>query len=117
MIGGALAVIGAVPLFGGADVRWWLLIVGLGVAAIGLFRPSLLAPLNRLWTRFSILLSRVTNPIVMGLMYFVVLTPTGLLMRLFGKDLLQRRFDPEATTYWIERDPPGPAPESMEDQF
>lgn len=95
----------------------WLLIVGAAIATVGLVRPNVLAPFNRVWTRLGILLSRITNPIVMGLMYFVVLTPAGLLMRLFGKDPLHRRIDPSAATYWIVRDPPGPAPGSMRDQF
>ena len=59
----------------------------------------------------------VVNPLVMGLLFYLTVTPTGLLMRLFGKDPLRLRFDPEAKSYWIERQPPGPAPETMRHQF
>ena len=117
VIGAALAVIGILPVLGGGGVRWWLVAIGGAFALVGLVWPTLLAPLNRLWTRFGLLLSRVTNPIVMALMFFVVLTPSGILMRLFGKDPLRRRFDADATTYWIERDPPGPKGDSMRNQF
>ena len=117
VIGAALAVIGVLPVLGGGSARWWLVAIGGAVAVIGLVWPSLLAPLNRLWTRFGLLLSRVTNPIVMALMFFVVLMPSGLLMRLFGKDPLRRGFDAHATTYWIDRDPPGPEGDSMRNQF
>jgi hypothetical protein len=54
---------------------------------------------------------------VMGLLFYLTVTPTGLLMRLFRKDPLRLRFDPEAKSYWIERQPPGPAPETMRHQF
>ena len=53
----------------------------------------------------------------MGLLFYLVVTPTGLVMRMLGKDLLRLRFDPQAKSYWIERRPPGPAPETMKDQF
>lgn len=117
MIGVVLGVIGLLPLLGSGGPRWWLVGIGGAVAAAGLVAPALLAPFNRLWTRFGLLLNRVTNPIVMALMFFVVLTPSGLLMRLFGKDPLRRRFDADAATYWIEREPPGPTGESMRNQF
>lgn len=95
---------------------------GLAVAAglflvLALIRPRLLAPFNKLWTRFGLLLHKVTNPLIMGLIYFVVCTPMGVVMRLFGFDPLRRKLDPDAESYWIERDPPGPTPESMKYQF
>lgn len=117
VIGAALAVIGVLPMLGGGSARWWLVAIGGAVAVIGLVWPAVLAPLNRLWMRFGLLLSRVTNPIVMALMFFLVLTPSGLLMRLFGNDPLRRGFDAHAATYWIERDPPGPEGDSMRNQF
>ena len=84
---------------------------------IALWRPGLLKPLNRAWFKFGLLLSRITTPLVMGVLYFVVVVPTGLVMRLRGKDLLALRFDSEAPTYWITRDPPGPEPDTMRNQF
>lgn len=111
------AIVAAWPLIGGALPRWWALaIAGLFLAA-SLIRPSVLAPLNRLWTRFGLLLHKIVNPLVMGLMFFLMVTPMGLVMRLAGKDPMRLRRDPNAETYWIEREPPGPAPESMKQQF
>lgn len=105
------------PLLDSARPRWWL---G-GLAALflvaALVRPALLAPLNRLWTKLGLVLHRIVNPVVMAVIFYLAVTPTALLMRLFGKDPLRRRFEPEAESYWIERQPPGPAPDSMRHQF
>ncbi|MBF0370971.1 MAG: hypothetical protein HQL52_16095 [Magnetococcales bacterium] len=80
-------------------------------------RPALLAPLNRLWTQFGLLLHRIISPIVMGILFYTTVTPIGVIMRFFGKETLQLKFDPKAESYWIVRDKPGPAPESMKRQF
>ena len=111
------AIIAAWPLLGGELPRWWALAISGLFLAASLVRPSVLAPLNRLWTRFGLLLHRIVNPLVMGLMFFVVVTPMGVIMRLAGKDPMRLRRDPAAATYWIEREPPGPAPETMKQQF
>jgi len=63
------------------------------------------------------ILHRIASPIALAILFYGVVTPTGLLMRLFGKDPLRLRFDREAKSYWIAREPPGPAPESLKDQF
>ena len=65
--------------------------------------PAALAPLNRVWTRFGLLLHRIVSPVVLGVMFFVVVTPMGLVMRALGKDPLRLRFDREARSYWIDR--------------
>jgi hypothetical protein len=108
-----------------AIVRWWKEQGGAGWFAaaavamllIALIRPSLLAPFNRLWTKLALLLSRIMNPVIMGILFFLVVAPIGLLMRLFGKQPLALGFDPAAKSYWIERNPPGPLPGSMKNQF
>ncbi len=86
-------------------------------ATVALARPSLLGPLNRAWTRLGLLLFHVVNPIVMFLLYVLAIVPVGLVMRILGKDPLRLRFEPVAASYWIPREPPGPAPETMKDQF
>ena len=111
------AIIGLIPLLGDGGVRVWSLAVAVVFLALALVRPVVLAPLNHLWTRFGLLLHRIVNPIIMGLLFYLVVTPTGLIIRMLGKDLLRLRFDPQAKSYWIERQPPGPAPETMKDQF
>ena len=79
--------------------------------------PVPLAPLNRLWTKLGIFLYKVVSPLVLALLFYGTVTPIALLMRMLGKDLLRQRRDPNAASYWIERIPAGPAPESMRDQF
>jgi hypothetical protein len=92
-----------------------------GIAVIffiaGWLWPMALRPVNRIWFKFGLLLHEVINPIVMALIFYVVVWPTGLVMRAMGKDPLRLELEPERDSYWIMRRPPGPAPESMKDQF
>ena len=111
------AIIGLFPLIGGSSVRWWSLIVAGVFLALAFAAPKLLSPLNRLWMRFGLLLHRIVNPLVMALLFFLVVTPIALLMRLFGKRPLHLETEPDAESYWIPRDPPGPEPETMKQQF
>jgi hypothetical protein len=106
------AIIGLFPLLSSHSPRWW----SVGVAGALLY-PKILAPLNRLWTRFGLLLHKVVNPLVMGLLFFLVVTPIALLMRICGKRPLHLKTEPDTPTYWILRDPPGPAPDTMKQQF
>jgi hypothetical protein len=113
----ACAVIGATNFWRGHDVwLWWL-----AAAAIFLFLalalPASLRPLNWLWTKFGLLLHRIMQPIVMGLLFFSTIVPMGLALRAAGRDLLRLRLDPSASSYWIKRDPPGPRPDSFKNQF
>ncbi len=113
----AAATFALLPLFEGEAPRAWVLAVAGAFAALALVRPGVLAPFNHAWTRFGLLLHRIVNPVVLGLLFFVTVTPTALIMRALGKDPLRLRFEPEARTYWIERRPPGPEPETMRNQF
>jgi hypothetical protein len=107
--------------------RWWavglaplaalLLAVGLALVLGGLVVPAALAPLNRAWTALGLLLGRIVTPVVMAFIYVLAFVPTGLVMRARGRDLLRLRREPDAPSYWIERRPPGPAPDAMTDQF
>lgn len=110
-------VIGLFPLPFGGMPRAWALIVAAGFAALAFLLPAALAPLNRLWGRFGMLLHKVTSPLVLGFLFFVVITPMGVAMRLLGKDPLRLRRDADTKSYWVERQPAGPAPESFVDQF
>jgi hypothetical protein len=111
------AVIGLWPLVFGGTARLWSLLAGAAFLVAALAMPLVLAPLNRLWLRFGLLLHRIVSPLTLGIMFYLVITPMGLVMRALGKDLLRLKFDRAASTYWIERTPPGPPPESMKDQF
>lgn len=117
IIAAAFAVIGLSPLWRGGDLRWWSLAVALIVLLVAIAMPRVLRPLNRGWLKIGQLLQRVTTPLIMGLMFFVVLTPLALLLRALGKDLVGSRFDRGRDSYWHVRRPPGPAPDSMPRQF
>jgi hypothetical protein len=112
----ALALVGAVNFHHSG--RLWpseLVVAALFLAAAGL-KPALLNPLNRLWMKLGLVLHRVVNPIVMGLLFYGTIWPTGLVMRMRGRDLLRLKREPSSDTYWIAR-APGPQPETMRDQF
>ena len=111
------AAIGLWPLPGGGPPRGWALIAAAALLAVALVRAAWLTPFNRVWFRFGLLLQRVVHPVVLAVIYFGVVTPTGLVLRALGKDPLRRRREPDAATYWIRRDPPGPERESMTRQF
>lgn len=81
--------------------------------AVGLLRPALAAPLNRAWGKLGLLLARITNPVLLLALYACIMVPAGLLLQLLGK----KRATAPADTYWIPREPPGPLPASMNDQF
>jgi hypothetical protein len=110
-------VIGLFPLIDAGAVRLWSLAVAAVILIVALARASLLAPFNRAWLKFGLLLHRIVNPLVMGLIFYLAVTPTALVMRLLGKDPLRLAFEPDAKTYWIDREPPGPAPDTMKQQF
>jgi hypothetical protein len=105
------------PVFYGNGPRLWALAVAALFFLIALIKPQLLAVLNRLWLKFGLVLSSVMNPIVMAIIYFGVIVPIGLLRRALRHDPLRLRKRRDQPTYWIPRDPPGPAPGSMSKQF
>ncbi len=111
------ALIALWPLLDDAGPRWWGLAVAGAFAFMALAAPQVLAPANRLWHRFGLLLGRLVNPLVMGLLFYLVVTPTGLILRAFGKDFLRLAREPEADSYWIERTPPGPEAGGKPRQF
>ena len=105
------------PLLHAAGIRIWAVAVSGAFLLLAALAPQVLAPANRLWKKFGMLLHNIVSPIALGILFFLVVPPTGLLMRLFGKDPLRLRFDPAADSYWIKRDPPGPAADSLNNQF
>jgi len=105
------------PLWHARPVRWWSAGLSGLFLVVTLFRSSLLHPLNRVWTHLGVALNRIVSPIVTGVLFYVVVTPISILFRWQGKDLLRLRADVGATSYWIERNPRGPAPETMSNQF
>jgi hypothetical protein len=111
------ALVGLLPLLHGGAVRWWALGLAAVFLTLGWLWTAPLRPFNRLWFRFGLLLSRIISPVVLALLFYVTVTPVGLLMRAFGKDPMRLRRNTATESYWIAREPPGPAPESMKHQF
>ncbi|MDF1730306.1 MAG: SxtJ family membrane protein [Minwuia sp.] len=110
-------IVALLPLLGDGQIRIWALIVAALILAISFIRPTLLAPLNLVWFKFGMLLGKIMTPIVMGLLYFVTITPIGLIMRAVGKDPLRTKLEPEAETYWQKRDTESHPLSSMRDQY
>lgn len=110
-------VIGGWPLWRDGNPRLWALAVAALFLLAALAVPKALAPLNRLWMALGLLLGRIVGPIMLFVVYVIAVVPTGLLMRIRGKDPLHRRFDRQAASYWVHRNPPGKPDQTMGRQF
>ena len=113
----AFALLALWPIVRHRPMRSWAVAAAVVFSVAALLRPRLLGPGNRAWLRLGLLLQRVVTPGVMALLFYSTVTPTALVLRLLGKDLLRLRIDRSAQTYWIARRPPGPAPDTMRRQF
>ena len=105
--------IGVYPLLKGNDLRIWSLIISFIFLVLGLINSRILTPFNRLWFKFGLLLGKFISPIIMGIIFFIVVTPIGIIMRLFKKDLLNLKFN-KKETYWIDKKGPK---SKMKNQF
>ena len=114
---GFFAILGALSLWRHSQTWHYTLPLAAVFLVVALTYPRVLGPLNRLWLKFGLLLYKVMNPIVLGLLFFVTIMPIGLVMRAMGKDFLRLKREPDAKSYWIARTPPGPPPQSMKNQF
>ena len=101
------------PLLKGSDLRIWSLFISFVFLVLGLINSKILTPLNRLWFKFGLLLGRFISPLVMGIIFFVVVTPIGIIMRLLKKDLLNLKYN-KKETYWIDKSGPK---SKMKNQF
>jgi hypothetical protein len=111
------AIVAALELY-----RWspWVLLwaaLGALMAALALWWPDALAGLNKLWLRFGLLLHRIVSPVIMAFLFYVTMLPIGLILRLFGKDVLHLKWDRKANSYWMKRADQRPQTESMRQQF
>ena len=95
-------IIAIYPLINGGELRLWSLIISIIFLILGLLNSKILNQLNKLWFKFGILLGKIISPLVMGTIFFLVVTPIGLLMRLLNKDLLNLKFN-KSSSYWIEK--------------
>ena len=93
------------PLLKGSDLRIWSLLISFIFLALGLVNSNLITPLNKLWFKFGLLIGKVISPLIMGFIFFVVVTPIGIIMRLLRKDLLNLKYN-KKKSYWIEKNGP-----------
>ena len=100
----AFLIYGLWPAANYDTIRYWSLLVSLVFLFLGLLNSKILTPLNMLWSKFGIILGSIIAPIVMGFVFFAVVTPIGLFMRMINKDLLNKKYNKEKKTYWIKRD-------------
>jgi hypothetical protein len=117
VMAGALAVVTALNAWHAGRVWPWSAALAAAFLIAALLRPTALNPLNRIWLKFGLLLHKIVNPVIMALLFYGTVLPTGLIARAMGKDLLRLKREPDAQSYWIVRAPPGPSPETMKDQF
>jgi len=113
---GVFALVGIAPLLNGSAVRLWSLALALVLMAVALLLPKSLSQFNRLWFRFGNLLSAVTLPLFMGILFYGILTPISLLRRRFGTPGLALRYAETEQSYWIARQDP-PNGDSLKQQF
>tara|TARA_Y100001970_G_scaffold5209_1_gene5914 strand:+ start:3229 stop:3612 length:384 start_codon:yes stop_codon:yes gene_type:complete len=106
-------IIATYPLINNEELRIWSLVISLIFLVLGLINSKILTPLNKIWFKFGLLLGKIISPIIMGLVFFLVVTPIGFIMRIIGKDLLNLRFNKEKS-YWIEKTGPK---SKMKNQF
>ena len=101
------------PFLKDGNIRLWSLIISIIFLVLGLLNSNLLSPLNKLWFRFGLFLGKIISPIIMGIIFFLVVTPIAIIMRLFKKDILNLKFK-ENNTYWIDKTGPK---SKMKNQF
>jgi hypothetical protein len=121
----SFGIVMALALFLIAALSWWrdghawpwMAPAAVAFFVAALLRPSVLDPLNQYWFKLGIVLHAITSPAIMALIYFGAVWPTGLVLRMMKKGPLELERQPERESYWIYRVPPGPAPDTMKDQF
>ena len=101
------------PLLNNESIRVWSLVISIIFLILGILDSKILSPLNKIWFKFGIFLGKIISPIIMGIIFFLVVTPTGFIMRLLGKDVLNLKFS-DHKSYWIEKTGPK---SKMKNQF
>ena len=102
------------PLIYQKNINYWTLAISFIFLILGIFFPKILKIPNYLWFKFGIFLGSIISPIIMGLVFFLTVTPTGIIMRMMGKDILKQKIDKKNNTYWINSEPKN---QSMKNQF
>ena len=101
------------PFTYGGELRIWSIIISIIFLILGFLNSKILAPLNKIWFKFGIFLGKIISPLIMGIIFFLVVTPIGLIIRLLGKDLLNLKYN-KNKSYWIKKNGPK---SKMKNQF
>ena len=96
-------ILGFWPITAEGEIRIWLVVISLIFLVLGMIKSKLLTPLNKLWFKFGMILGAIVAPVVMGAVFFLVVTPIGIVMRTMGKDLINKKYNKKKETYWITR--------------
>ena len=111
------AFFGVLSFLNGGALWPVLAVLAVLAALVTLIAPGVLTPLNRAWMKLGEMMGRVVNPVVLGVLFYAVITPFGVARQLLGADPMTRKFEPALKTYWIDREPPGPEADSFNNQF
>ena len=96
-------IIGLWPLLGTNEIRYWSIFFSIIFFLLGITNSKLLNPLNKIWFNFGILLGKMISPLIMVIIFFLIITPIGVIMRVFGKDILNLKYNKKNKSYWIEK--------------
>jgi len=107
-------IVGVYPLLNQGEIRIWSIIISIIFLFLGIFNSKILTPFNKFWVKFGIILGKFVSPIILGLIFFFVVLPTGLIMRMIKKNFLGVKFDKNLKTYWVKKEK---QLSSMKDQF
>jgi hypothetical protein len=113
----AFALLAALNLWHAGRVWPWTGGVAISFFVTAWLYPRVLRPFNWIWFKFGLLLHKIVSPLIMAILFYVTILPIGLILRALGKDMLRLRREPARNSYWLDRRPPGPLPETMKDQF
>ena len=97
-------IVGLWPLLNGGPFRIWSIVIAVIFLILGLMNSKLLTPLNKLWFKFGLFLGKIVSPFVMGIIFFLVITPIGFVMKIIKKNILNKKYDNKKKSYWINRD-------------
>ena len=99
-------IIAVYPLFNSNSIYYWALFISFIFLVLSIMNSKILTPLNKIWFKFGLLIGLIISPLVMGLIYFVVVTPTSFIMKILGKDILNLKKNDKKNTYWIQKSEP-----------
>ena len=105
------------PMISAGEIRGWALIAGGVFLLAAIVRPSLLSSLNRVWTKFGLLMHQGSSPIVLAILFFLIMSPYAIVMRLFHRDILNLSYQPESESYWVNRKTTNDVGQNMKNQF